>query len=217
LDHPVLGSLPRELFSLTAGVASSRRLVRHDVLYCRGDPAHEMFVIQSGTIAVSSCASDGREALIALLGRGELFGLCSFFDGRRRSTQARALEPSTVLAVPFEPVRRVLEQRPGLLWGLTRLLSERLRGLDQALADTVFLDVTGRTAKRLLQFAGDAEEFQLPVTQEELAAFVGASRERVNKSISTFVRLGWLEQRDRRYKLLDRGQLEARAGCNQDE
>ena len=59
--------------------------------------------------------------------------------------------------------------------------------------------------------AGDADELQLPITQEELAGLVGASRERVNKAISSFVRLGWLEQRDRRYKITNRVQLERRA------
>ena len=75
--------------------------------------------------------------------------------------------------------------------------------MDEALADSVFLDVTGRTAKRLLELAGEADEFFLPVTQEELAGMVGASRERVNKAISSFVRLGWIEQSDRRYRILE--------------
>jgi CRP-like cAMP-binding protein len=79
------------------------------------------------------------------------------------------------------------------------------------LADTVFLDVTGRTAKRLLEIAGDHDEFTLPVTQEELAGMVGASRERVNKAIAAFIRLGWITQADRRYKITDRVQLSRRA------
>ena len=83
--------------------------------------------------------------------------------------------------------------------------------MDEVLADSVFLDVTGRTAKRLLELAGDAEEFQLPITQEELAGMVGASRERVNKAISSFVSLGWLDQTERRYRIIDREQLERRA------
>jgi CRP-like cAMP-binding protein len=83
--------------------------------------------------------------------------------------------------------------------------------MDAALADSVFLDVTGRTAKRLLDMAGDADEFTLPVTQEELAGMVGASRERVNKAIASFVRLGWIDQTDRRYAILDREQLSRRA------
>jgi CRP/FNR family transcriptional regulator, cyclic AMP receptor protein len=83
--------------------------------------------------------------------------------------------------------------------------------MDGVLADSVFLDVTGRTAKRLLELAGDNDEFSLPVTQEELAGMVGASRERVNKAIASFIRLGWLEQRERRYRIVKRDQLELRA------
>src|SRR3546814_12510933 len=79
------------------------------------------------------------------------------------------------------------------LWGVVALLAGRLRSMDSALSDSVFLDVTGRTAKRLLELGGDADEFQLPVTQEELAGLVGASRERVNKATPSFVRLGWLD------------------------
>ena len=56
----------------------------------------------------------------------------------------------------------------------------------------MFLDVTGRTAKRLLQVSAGEDEFRMPLTQEELAGMVGASRERVNKAIATFVKLGWL-------------------------
>ncbi len=69
-----------------------------------------------------------------------------------------------------------------------------------------------RTAKRLLEAAGDADEFRLAMTQEELAGLVGASRERVNKALALFVRLGWVEPKGRgRYKLLDREALEQRA------
>mgnify|MGYP000917990210 CR=1 FL=1 len=86
-----------------------------------------------------------------------------------------------------------------------------LDGVDAALADSVFLDVTGRTAKRLLELSSGSNEFVLPVTQEELAGMVGASRERVNKAIASFIRLGWLEQHDRRYKILMRDRMEIRA------
>ena len=59
--------------------------------------------------------------------------------------------------------------------------------------------------------ANGADDFQLPVTQEELAGMVGASRERVNKAIASFIRLGWLEQHDRNYTIVQRDRLELRA------
>ena len=91
------------------------------------------------------------------------------------------------------------------------MLVNRLRNMDEVLADSVFLDVTGRTAKRLLEISDNEDEFSLPVTQEELAGMVGASRERVNKAIASFIKLGWIEQFDRTYRILDREQLTIRS------
>jgi CRP-like cAMP-binding protein len=116
-----------------------------------------------------------------------------------------------VLHVPYEPIELILHERPQLLWGVVRMLANRLRTMDEALADSVFLDVTGRTAKRLLELADGADEFVLPVTQEELAGMVGASRERVNKAIASFIRLGWIDQHDRRYRILQRDRIEMRS------
>ena len=62
-----------------------------------------------------------------------------------------------------------------------------------------------------LSLSGGAEAFVLPITQEELAGLVGASRERVNKAIASFLRLGWIEQNDRSYRILKRRELEIRS------
>jgi CRP-like cAMP-binding protein len=161
---------------------------------------------------VAKRSTDGRESLVALMEAGDLFGEMSLFDDQARPTSARALERSEVVRVPFEAVRGELAARPELLWGVAALLANRLRDVSAALADAMLLDVTGRTAKRLLEIAGDADEFALPITQEELAGLVGASRERVNKAIAAFVRLGWLDQTERRYRVVNRERLVQRAG-----
>jgi CRP-like cAMP-binding protein len=104
-----------------------------------------------------------------------------------------------------------LDAHPDLMWNVVKMLVTRLRAMDAALADSVFLDVTGRTAKRLLELSNGADDFTLPVTQEELAGMVGASRERVNKAIASFIKLGWLEQHDRHYVIKKRDSLELRS------
>jgi CRP-like cAMP-binding protein len=204
-------SLPAEAVERVARAAQPRSVRRGDVLFREGDPGDELFVVESGRIAIANKSFDGRESVVALMEAGDVFGEMSLFDGQGRSAEARALEPSKVHAVPFEPLRELFREQPDLLWSVVALLAQRIRNVDVALADSVFLDVTGRTAKRLLELAGDSDEFQLPITQEELAGLVGASRERVNKAISSFVRLGWLEQRERKYKITNRVQLERRA------
>ena len=184
---------------------------RGDVLFREGDDPDELFVVASGRIAIANKSIDGRESMVALMEEGDLFGEMGLFDGRGRSAEARALETSVVTAVPYGPVRNLYKDDPALLWRVVAMLAGRLRTMDTALADSVFLDVTGRTAKRLLDLAGDEDEFSLPITQEELAGMVGASRERVNKAIASFIRLGWIEQIDRTYRITNREQLTIRA------
>jgi CRP/FNR family transcriptional regulator, cyclic AMP receptor protein len=193
------------------GASEVRTFNRGDIIFTEGEEPAELFVVLSGRIAIANKSLDGRESVIALMERGDLFGEMPLFDGLNRSAEARALEVSDVVAIPYSPLRSLYESQPELLWNVVALLATRLRNTDEALADSVFLDVTGRTAKRLLELAGDADEFSLPITQEELAGMVGASRERVNKAIASFVRLGWIEQADRRYRINNRDQLTRRA------
>lgn len=192
-------------------VAERRQLRRGDTLFVEDDPSTELYVVVRGRIAIAKKSIDGRESMMALMEADDLFGEMAFFDGQGRSAEARALEPSEVVVIPYSALRDVYQDRPELLWSVTAMLVRRLRLIDDALADSVFLDVTGRTAKRLLELAGDADEFSLPITQEELAGMVGASRERVNKAIASFIRLGWIEQHERRYRITDREQLSRRA------
>jgi CRP/FNR family cyclic AMP-dependent transcriptional regulator len=201
---------PETIDSLATS-CTRQRLERNDVVFGEGAEANELFVVDSGRVAIANRSTDGRESVVALMESGDLFGEMALFDGEARSAEARALEPSELLAVPYPALRTILRARPELLWGVVALLARRLRSTDAALADSVFLDVTGRTAKRLLELAGEADTFVMPLTQEELAAMVGASRERVNKAIAAFVRLGWLTQSERQYRLTDRVQMERRA------
>jgi CRP/FNR family transcriptional regulator, cyclic AMP receptor protein len=210
-DTDFFRDLSEEDLGFLLPTCTIRNLRRGDLLFEEGDDCSELFVVSSGLIAISKKSIDGRESVVALMERGELFGEMGMLDGLGRSAEARALEPSEVVAIPYAPIRQLFEERPALLWGTTAMLVGRLRAMDEALADSVFLDVTGRTAKRLLELAGEANEFYLPVTQEELAGMVGASRERVNKAISSFIRLGWLEQSDRHYRIVNRDRLAQRS------
>jgi len=207
----LFSSLDVEALRRLLADAKPLRCARNDVIVSEGDDANELYVIRSGRVAIVKRSPEGRESVLALMEAGDLFGEMPLFDDEPRSAGARALESSVLLLVPYPPIKSVLEERPQLLWDVVALLSRRLRAESAALADTVFLDVAGRTAKRLLELAGDADEFLLPITQEELAGLVGASRERVNKAISAFVRLGWIEQVDRRYRIIDRAQLARRS------
>ena len=175
--------------------ASRLHLQRGDIVFAEGEVADRMFVVRHGRVAISKRSLEAKESIVALMEAGDLFGEMSLFDGEHRSAGARALEACELVAVPYAPLTAVLDESPTLLWPMVTLLCRRLRVTDAALADSLFLDVTGRTAKRLL----------------ELAGMVGASRERVNKALAQFIRLGWLAVNDRRYRILKRDELVRRA------
>lgn len=205
---------PADVLGLISASGETKNLQRGDVLFNEGDTPEFMYIVLSGRIAIAigNRPLDSRESMLALMERGDLFGELALLDNGKRSAMARAIEPSSVLQIPYLIVRKHLQSNPSMLWGVTKLLATRLRVMDEVLSDSVFLDVTGRTAKRLLELSDGKDEFVLPITQEELAGMVGASRERVNKAIASFIRLGWIEQHDRRYRILIRQKLEMRAG-----
>ena len=212
-DTEFFADAPASMLADVAASGKIRNLVRGDVLFEAGDDPDSIYVVLTGRIAIAlgNRPFDHRESVIALMEEGDLFGEMGMLDKSARSAGARALETSTVLEIPYTSVLDQLNASTSLMWNVVRMLSRRLRAMDQALADSVFLDVTGRTAKRLVDLSGGKDEFMLPVPQEELAGMVGASRERVNKAIASFIKLHWLEQHDRSYRILDRAKLEQRA------
>ena len=207
----MFSELDDELLEPIVGQSKTLDLQRGDVLFQSGDDSSDLYIVTRGRIAIGNRSFDGRESLVALMESGDLFGEMPLFSNDGRSAEARALEESAVVVIPYPPVKDLYDENPSLLWRVVEMLVSRLKSTDIALADTMFLDVTGRTAKRLLEMAGESDEFQLPITQEELAGMIGASRERVNKSISSFIKLGWLSQSGEKYIILDRKQLEIRS------
>jgi CRP-like cAMP-binding protein len=208
----LFGQMPPDLLDQLRGRTELTKLKRNEYVCRQGEVADELYIVFSGRVAISVRASDERESVVAVLGPGALFGELPLFDGGVRSADARALGTVHLVTVQYDDVKRVLTDRPEVLWAVVRILTRRLRATDESLSDAMFLDVTGRTAKRLLQISAGEDDFRMPLTQEELAGMVGASRERVNKAIATFVKLGWLDVEGRtRYRILDREQLEIRA------
>jgi len=205
-------ALPEDVRGALSAQMVTRRYARGDHLFHQGDPATELFVVLEGRVAIASQSGDGREAVIVILDRGGLFGELALFDDAPRSANGRAVTDTEVACLPYESVRSVLREKPDLLWVMVRLLAERLRATDEALADAIFLDVPARTAKRLLELSDGQDHFVVPLTQEEMASMIGASRERVNKAIALFAKLGWIALEGRgRYQILDRPALEDRA------
>ena len=151
----MFSTLNRDQLEQLGELSTSLQLERNDQIFTEDDTATALFILLQGRIAITRNSVDERESVLALMEPGDLFGEMPFFDHGDRSAAARALEASTVLAVPYTALHMLYSQHPELLWRVVTLLSLRLRITDSALADAMFLDVPGRTAKRLLELPED--------------------------------------------------------------
>jgi len=177
-----------------------------------------MFLL-SGRVKIASNSDDGKERVLAFRGPGEALGELSAIDGRPRSASVIAVDAVQALVVPTSDFRAFLEGNPrATLFLLTKLIG-RLREADRKRVEFGVTDTIGRVAARLVELAErygkqtpKGIRIDLPITQEELASWVGSSREGVNKALNTLKHLHWIDTERRSITVLDEDALRKRAG-----
>jgi CRP/FNR family cyclic AMP-dependent transcriptional regulator len=186
-----------------------RRYRRGDVLFHEGDDAGAVLVLLAGHVK-AAVTSDGREVILGFPGPGELLGEVSAVDGQSRSGTVRAVDDVEALVVPGSAFRAYLDQRPRIALVLLRSIAARLREADRRRVDYAVNDVVVRVAGRLVELCdrfgsadGAAIDIGLAITQDELAAWAGASREAVAKAMGLLRTLGWVQTERRRILVLD--------------
>lgn len=190
-------------------------VARGGAVFREGEPGDALYVVLDGKVKIGRTAADGRENLLAVLGPGDLVGELSVFDGFARTATATALTDASLARLAHSDFARYLTERPGVAVELLRVLAERLRATNAAMADLVFTDVPGRVAKTLLtlaeRFGDGGGRVEHDLTQEEIAQLVGASRETVNKALADFAGRGWIRLDGKAVEILDRDRLARRA------
>jgi CRP/FNR family cyclic AMP-dependent transcriptional regulator len=184
-------------------------------------PGAALYIVVQGSVKVYLNRDDGSEVIVALLGVGHTVGEMSLFLGEQRCANAVTMERTTVLCMAGADFQTCLKTMPQLSFNLSRLLSQRLNLANQQILALSSLDVAGRVAREILAFAeqyGRDEErgrvrIPLRLTQGDLAAIIGTSRERVNQVMVRFKRRGYLTV-DRAYHITvhDREALAKRCG-----
>jgi CRP/FNR family cyclic AMP-dependent transcriptional regulator len=174
----------------------TRRLPHGEVIVRQGDTVSSLFLVTSGAVRLSSATASGREIVVGLLCRGDLFGESALL-GDPSLVRAQAVGPTTVLALPIPSLRAMLERTPATSEELLRLIAARLHRTSAALEDAMAADLPSRVAGRLRELADDhgvpgpnGVRLRVPLTQDELARMVGASRESVNRTVSTLAARG---------------------------
>jgi len=191
-------------------LARSMRLRHFDaneVIFHAGDPTGDACVVFTGLVKVLLEDAEGREALVALHGRGEFFGELGLFTEDQRDTTAIAVMKTSVFQLSRASCATVIERnaeaRDWMFEHLARIIQEQ----SQRYGDMVFLDVPGRVAKYLLELGHIGGD--LPITQEDLASAVGSTRATVNKLLADFERRGMLRVDRRHFEIVNAAALEA--------
>ncbi|MGI9369995.1 MAG: Crp/Fnr family transcriptional regulator [Ruegeria sp.] len=194
-DTGFLSDASDRLRAMLTAQASEINLKRGEVLFEQGDEGDALYAILDGALEVSFLAMSGRKLSLDMMRPGEVFGEIALFDSGPRTATVLAAEDSQVLRVRRNDVMQQIKIHPDFAVDLIRLAGLRMRWMGSQLNEQVFLPMPVRLARKLLHLAGPHKEpsTRIMLSQSELAEFVGATREAVSKTISTWKRANVVE------------------------
>jgi CRP/FNR family transcriptional regulator, cyclic AMP receptor protein len=173
--------------------------------------AEEVFVLLSGRVKVAHITPEGREIVLNFCGPGEMIGEMAVIDSGTRSVTIEALEPVEALAIPAARFRAMLETHPRIAVEILSAISRRVVDASRRQIEFAGAQVLGRVASRILELSeryGEVAEdggvvIALPISQAELAGWVGSSREAVSQALHTLRELGVIATERRRIVVRD--------------
>jgi CRP/FNR family transcriptional regulator, cyclic AMP receptor protein len=195
---PLFRGLPPASLERVVGLATQRHYRSGENIFSQGDPGDALYAVIAGQIRISAGTADGREMSLNIMEPGDTFGEIALLDGGRRTASATATAPSELVAIRRDHFFALLEREPGVALELLKLCGERLRWTSGLVEDAALLDAPARLAKRLLglgELHGQRSPagLTLKISQEDLATFLGVSRQVVNQHLQGWKAQGWVE------------------------
>lgn len=177
-----------------------RRFRKAELIIHAGASSHSLYYVVKGSVEVVLESADGKEMIVACLGRGEFIGeLGVFYPDAVRMARVRARCDSEIAEISYPKFHRLAEQQIAILYAVGRQLASRLVTTTRAAADLAFMDVNGRIEQLLLRLARQedgrlvAEGVQVRYTRQELAKMAGCSREVAGRALKVLVGSGRIE------------------------
>jgi CRP-like cAMP-binding protein len=175
-----------------AKVGRRRDFRRSAVLFREAERSDSVMVLRTGRVKISVDTANGTEVVLAIRGPGALLGEFSAIDRQPRSATVTAIEAVSALALTLDEFEAYLRRHGRVAVLLMRTLVGKLRDADRKRIEFGAYDTTGRVAARLLEMAerfgqptADGVKIALPFSQDELAGWIGSSREAVAKALGT--------------------------------
>jgi CRP-like cAMP-binding protein len=168
------------------------------MIFSRGDPGREIYLVLEGRIRLSILSSDGRELSFAHAGPGSVFGEIATLDGGERTAGATAISKVQAMALPQKAMLDLIENNPKVATAAIRFLCTRLRETDQRLEAIALHRIEVRLARLMLSALklqspvaeGKNVALDLGMSQGELALLIGASRPKVNIALTMLEDMG---------------------------
>lgn len=195
------------LFSmLTSGQAEAvadavikRRFKRGETIVEQGKKSNSLFIILTGRARVVTADARGREVILATMNPGDHVGEMSLIDNDPHSASVRAEVQTDVLVLGRTEFARCLPENSSMAYAVMRGLVQRLRSADRKIESLALMDVYGRVARSLLEFARPDLSGQLvirdKISRQDIAKMVGASREMVSRVMKDLELRGFVETR----------------------
>ena len=184
-----------------------RRFGRGQVVFSQGEPASNLYLVDSGLLRVSRLSASGRELTLGLSGPRQLVaGVGAFAEGAALSAGCTALEDSAVLVLPAREVRQIVCRSPLLAQAVLTYFARRHADLLSQMETLLFSDLNARLAALLLDQTPPGGCYALP-TNTELAARLGTVPERVSRKLGEFYRQKFISLQKRSVQILDEGAL----------
>ncbi len=212
VDNPLdfLGALTESERAALVAAGRACRYARGEAIFHEGDDPGGVIAITRGRAKVAAAGVGGREVVLRFAGEGELLGELSAIAGRPRTATITALDDLETVALRRADFGRFVEEHPRVAPLVFERLAVLLAEADRQLVNFATRDVTARIAGRLVELAETSGEpadggvrITLPLSQDELGAWAGASREAVARSLHLLRELGWIETGRREIRVLN--------------
>ncbi len=190
--------------------AVERRFAPEEMLFWEGEPCEGIFLILQGSVKIFKISPNGREMMLALETAPSTVAELPLFDGGPYPASVRAVEPVVSLFINKNDFQQVCRQYPDVALKVLAVVGRRLRHLVTVVESMTFGSVTQRLARLLLDTARQAgkNEFELPITHQELASRLGTVREVVSRNLARFRGEGLIRIQGHQFAILDRPGLE---------
>jgi CRP/FNR family cyclic AMP-dependent transcriptional regulator len=181
---PLFSGLEDKELNAVSELVNKRSFPKNTIIINEGDDTDSLYLIISGKVKIVLSDEDGKEIIISILEPGEYFGELSLIDSEPRSARVITMTPCQFSIITKPEFTALLDENPNITKNLMQGLSKRLRDANKNIESLALMDVYGRVARTLLQFAKPIDDklvISEKLTQKDIANMVGASREMVSR------------------------------------